>query len=206
MTFYDRSKFDIRCEWAKRGVEELAPISDVIIIVDILSFSTCVEIANNRGAVVFPYDWKDESAEEFARSVNAELATRRGSNRYSLSPASLIQIPENIRLVLPSPNGSYLSLRTGKTPTLAGCFRNCRAVALTAMGYGNRVAVIPAGEKWQDSTLRPSFEDLVGAGAIISNLQGSFVTRCTNCTSSLSPRSSSSYKSSQTIWFWYRAD
>ncbi|MBO3460141.1 2-phosphosulfolactate phosphatase [Aetokthonos hydrillicola Thurmond2011] len=179
MSFYNQSKFDIRCEWGKKGVEQLAPISDVIIIVDILSFSTCIEIANSRDAIVFPYESvfpyepNNESAQEFAQSINAQLATRRGGNGYSLSPASFSKIPKNTRLVLPSPNGSSLSLRTGKTPTLAGCLRNCRTVALDAMNYGQSIAVIPAGEKWDDGSLRPSFEDLIGAGAIISYLQGS---------------------------------
>ncbi|BAZ37121.1 putative lipoprotein [Calothrix sp. NIES-4101] len=172
MTYYNQTNFDIRCEWGKKGVEQLAPISDVIIIVDILSFSTCIEIANNRGVIIFPYDYKNESAQEFAKSVNAKLATRRGGSGYSLSPASLIHIPENTRLVLPSPNGSSLSLGTGKTPTLAGCLRNCRSVALAAKNYGNCIAVIPAGEKWHDGSLRPSFEDLIGAGAIINYLPG----------------------------------
>lgn len=170
MSFFNQANFEIRCEWGARGIEQLAPISDVVIIVDVLSFSTCVEIATHRSAIVFPYPWKDGTVEEFARSVNAELADQRGTNhRYSLSPVSLSQIPAGARLVLPSPNGSALSLATGATPTLAGCLRNCRAVALAAKSYGQRIAVIPAGEKWQDGSLRPAFEDLVGAGAIISH-------------------------------------
>jgi 2-phosphosulfolactate phosphatase len=64
-------------------------------------------------------------------------------------------------------------LLTGKTPTLAGCLRNCEAVALFAQSYGSKIAVIPAGEKWEDGTLRPAFEDLIGAGAILSYLSGS---------------------------------
>jgi 2-phosphosulfolactate phosphatase len=145
----------------------------VIIIVDVLSFSTCLDIANSRGAAVFPYRWKDESAREFAKSVEAELADfKRGHSRYSLSPASLLHIPQGTRLVLPSPNGATLSLGTGATPTLAGCLRNCRAVAAAATRYGRRIAIIPAGEQWDDGHLRPSFEDLMGAGAIISHLKG----------------------------------
>lgn len=173
MTF-DQSGFDVRCEWGENGIRYLAPVSDVVIIVDALSFSTCVEIANSRGAVVFPYRWKDESATAFAASVNAELAgVRRNSGEYSLSPASLIDISAGTRLALPSPNGSTLSLATGATPTLTGCFRNCRAVALVAAKYGRRVALIPAGERWDDGSLRPAFEDWVCAGAIISHLEGS---------------------------------
>ncbi|MBV9388167.1 MAG: 2-phosphosulfolactate phosphatase [Chroococcidiopsidaceae cyanobacterium CP_BM_ER_R8_30] len=176
--FYNQSNFEIRCEWGAKGVEQLAPISDAIVIVDVLSFSTSVEIANSRGAIVFPYPWNKEDARTFAESVGAELAVRRGDrgvhSHYSLSPLSLSRIPEGSRLVLPSPNGSTLSLATGNIPTLAGCLRNSRAVALAAMGYGSRITVIPAGEKWQDGSLRPAFEDWIGAGAILSHLKGHF--------------------------------
>jgi 2-phosphosulfolactate phosphatase len=51
--------------------------------------------------------------------------------------------------------------------------RNARAVALAAMKFGTKIAIIPAGERWKDDhSLRPSFEDLIGAGAIISHLTG----------------------------------
>jgi 2-phosphosulfolactate phosphatase len=186
VTFYDQSEFDICCEWGARGVAQLAPNSDVVIIVDVLSFSTCVEIATSRGAIVYPCNWQHEAAQSFATSVGAQLAVRRGGtpdgtlrdrgihNQYSLSPQSLNQIPEGTRLVLPSPNGSTLSLATGSTLTLAGCLRNARAVAVAAAHYGSRIAVIPAGERWDDGSLRPSFEDWIGAGAILSYLQGDF--------------------------------
>ncbi|MGV2827765.1 2-phosphosulfolactate phosphatase [Myxosarcina sp. GI1(2024)] len=171
---FDQADFEVGCEWGKQGVLQLAPVSDVVIIVDVLSFSTCVDIANTSGAIIYPYQWRDGTAKIFAESVNAELADKRGgSSRYSLSPASLITIDKKIRLVLPSPNGSSLSLAAKTTLTLTGCLRNCRAVALAAMSYGRQIAVVPAGEKWSDGSLRPSFEDWMGAGAIINYLNGS---------------------------------
>lgn len=86
MTF-DQSGFDVRCEWGENGVQRLAPGADVVVIVDVLSFSTCVEVANSRGAIVFPYRWKDESAAAFAASVNAELASvRRAGGGYPFRP------------------------------------------------------------------------------------------------------------------------
>lgn len=51
MTF-SQSTFDIRCEWGAQGVNLLAPISDVVIIVDVFSFTTCVEIATAQGATI----------------------------------------------------------------------------------------------------------------------------------------------------------
>src|SRR5512137_2559579 len=114
--FFDKQEFDIRCEWGEHGVAVLAPISDAVIIVDVLSFSTSVEIAVRNGAVVFPYRWRDERAATFAASVKAELAeSRRTRNRYSLSPASLLHIGADTRLVLPSPNGATLTLAARPT-------------------------------------------------------------------------------------------
>lgn len=169
---FDQSEYNIRCEWGRQGALLLAPISEVVIIVDILSFTTAVEIATHQGARVYPYRWKDETAYEFAKSVAAEVADKNNPRGYRLSPASLQSLPADLRLVLPSPNGSELSLSTGSTLTLAGCLRNCEAVAESAMKKGKNIAVIPAGEKWEDGALRPSFEDLVGAGAIIQHLRG----------------------------------
>ncbi len=171
---FNQSEFDLRCEWGQQGVIQLAPISDVVVIVDVLSFSTAVEIATNNGAIIFPYQWKDNSALDYAKSIKAELAAKRTSNTgYSLSPQSLTKISPQTKLVLPSPNGSSLTLLTGKTPTLAGCLRNCEAVARFAQHYGSKIAVIPAGEKWEDGSLRFALEDLIGAGAILSYLSGS---------------------------------
>ncbi len=172
MTFTP-SEFEIRLEWGEQGVNLLAPSSDVVIIVDVLSFTTCVEIAASRKAIIYPYRGKLEMAQEYARSVGAELAGKNRDAKYSLSPKAMLKIPENMKLVLPSPNGSTLTLATGSTPTLAGCLRNARAVAETAKKIGDKIAVIPAGERWTDGSLRPSFEDLVGAGAILNFLDGS---------------------------------
>lgn len=172
-TVFDQLEFDVRCEWGQNGVSQLAPISDVVIIVDVLSFSTSVEIATCRGAVIFPYNRGRDEAAAFAASVGAELAyPQLNASRYSLSPQSLTRIPKDTRLVLPSPNGSRLSLGTGRTPALAGCLRNHRAVAAAARKYGKRISIIPAGERWRDGSLRPAFEDWIGAGAIISQLAG----------------------------------
>ena len=174
-SIYNQQAFDIRLEWGIRGVEELSPISDVIIIVDVLSFSTCVSIATENDAIIYPYKWKDETAIDFAKLKGAELAGSRNHkvSRYSLSPSSLQDVPSGTKLVLPSPNGSTLSLSTGDTFTICGSLRNARAVAEYAMSRGESVAIIPAGEKWQDGSLRVAFEDLVGAGAIISYLSDS---------------------------------
>lgn len=77
---FDQLELEVRCEWGENGVTQLAPISDVMIIVDVLSFSTSVEIAVNREAIVFPCRWKDERAAALAASLEAELADRKRSD------------------------------------------------------------------------------------------------------------------------------
>ncbi len=137
-------------------MEALAPVSDVVIIVDVLSFSTAVDIAVARGATVEP-------SADHSRSV-------RTIERYSLSPASLTEIPEGYQLVLPSPNGAALSLLTAGKPAFSACLRNATAVAHAARSFGSTFAVIPAGERWPDGSLRPAIEDWIGAGAVLSAL------------------------------------
>jgi 2-phosphosulfolactate phosphatase len=163
--------YDLHCEWGGQGVVQLAAVSDALVIVDVLSFCTCVAIAAANGAAVYPYRYRDASAAAYAAAHNALLAGARGDG-YGLSPASLLGIPAGTRLVLPSPNGATLSLAGGSTPTFAGCLRNAAAVARAAARCGKRIGIIPAGERWPDGSLRPALEDLIGAGAIIHHLPG----------------------------------
>lgn len=172
MTF-DQSEYDLRCEWGVVGHHFLAPAADVLILVDILVFSTAVDIAVANGASVLPYRWRDDFAAAFAASKGALLAGPRSAvGGYSLSPASLQSIPAGAALVLPSPNGSTLATGAGAITTFTACLRNCRAVAARARECGARIAVVPAGERWHDGSLRPAIEDLIGAGAILAHLPG----------------------------------
>lgn len=173
MNVFNQKDYDVRFEWGYQGVCTLAPISDVVIIVDVLSFSTSVDIATGKGATVFPYRWADETVYKYAASVNAEVANRKHPRGIALSPSSLMGVASGMRLVMPSPNGSTLTLATGDTPTIAGCLRNCEAVAKAAQQTGRRISVIAAGERWEaDNSLRPCVEDYIGAGAIMSYLSG----------------------------------
>lgn len=173
--FFDQGKFDVRCEWGLPGVRLIGGSAGVPVIVDVLSFSTCVDVAVSRGARIFPCRWKGARAGELAAQFDAELAVPRGqAGKFSLSPASMKEAVEGRRIVLPSPNGSELTVEAGalERVVLAGCFRNCEAVGKYAAARGGSVAVIAAGERWPDRTLRPAVEDLAAAGAIIASLSG----------------------------------
>ncbi len=165
--------FDVLCEWGLAGIRHLAPVCRVLVIIDVLSFSTSVEIATSRGAVIYPYLFKDSRLAEYARSLHAEAADPAYGSRYSLSPASLLDIPSGTRLVLASPNGATLSLEAHAPIMLTACLRNAGAVAAQAQAMSGRVGLIPAGERWGDSSLRPALEDWLGAGALAAHLRGS---------------------------------
>ncbi|MHB0705998.1 2-phosphosulfolactate phosphatase [Roseomonas mucosa] len=172
---------DTLCEWGMAGLLALHERAAALVIVDVLSFSTAVDIAVARGAIVHPFPFSDQrAAQQEAARLGATLARPRNAagGQYSLSPASLATIPRGTRLLLPSPNGSRLSVAAAGTrrriPVLAGCLRNARAVAAAArrLAGTGAVGVIPAGELWPDGGLRPAIEDLLGAGAIIEHLGG----------------------------------
>jgi len=174
MTPFSQDAWASRCEWGAAAVAALAP-ADITIVVDVLSFTTCVDVAASRGAAILPYPWNDASAAEFARAQHAELAGRRRQARYSLAPASYLDAPDSLRCVLPSPNGAQVTLVAARTApiVLAGSLRNARAVAEAAQRLGSTFNVIPAGERWLDGSLRPALEDWLGAGAILRWLPAS---------------------------------
>ena len=164
--------FDLLIEWGENGARSLAHKAEVFVVVDVLSFTTCVEVATSRGVEIIPCMFKDERAAEIAQRNGAELAGPRGQARFSLSPASFSNHRPGKPVVLPSPNGAATTLAVGRLPVLAGCLRNARAVAQHAAALGGRIALVPAGERWPDGGLRPCLEDWLGAGAILSFLDG----------------------------------
>lgn len=171
LSVYQQTNFQARMEWGYEGIEIMAPISDIVVVIDVLSFTTCVDVVLNRGGIVFPYRYRDSSAASYAKQVNAILAGKRGES-ISLSPYSLSQIDLGTRIVLPSPNGATCSFmaKESKATVIAGCLRNASAVASFIQQHGGSVAVIASGERWPGGSLRPSFEDLVAAGAILHEL------------------------------------
>jgi 2-phosphosulfolactate phosphatase len=81
--------FRVRFEWAVDGVLAVANRASAAVIVDVLSFSTCVDIATGRGVRVLPYRDRDAGAAAFAAGERAMLAVRRGESGPSLSPRTL---------------------------------------------------------------------------------------------------------------------
>lgn len=171
--FADQTAYAIRFDWGGEGLAAIGAGVDTVVIVDVLSFTTCVDVAVGRGAVVYPFTYKDrDRIAEFAASKLAVAAGRRGQAEYSLSPVSLAAIPSGTKLVLASPNGATLTLACRFQTVYAGCLRNAKAVANALTRRGGTVAVIAAGERWADGPIRFAIEDLLGAGAIIAGSTG----------------------------------
>lgn len=174
MSYFSQTQFSVRLEWGQAAIRHLAPDVDCVVIIDIMSFSTCVSMAVDRGAVVYPYPWRDETSQQYGNARGAAVASgkRRFGDGWSLSPQSMLNAVSGLRLVLPSPNGSACSYHANGLSKTVYCasFRNLRATVAACHRY-KQVLVVPCGERWPDDDgLRPSFEDYVGAGGIVSAL------------------------------------
>ncbi|NYI86803.1 2-phosphosulfolactate phosphatase [Amycolatopsis endophytica] len=161
MNPFAQSGHDLRLEWGPDGVAELGRECAALVVVDVLSFSTTVDLVTSRGGRVRPLRWRGDSVPRPA----------------AVGPAPGL-------LDLPSPNGATLCAQAAATgaTVLAGCLRNASAVAAAAAGIAGArpIGVIPAGERWgvnitaagAGESLRPCVEDLLGAGAIVAAMAG----------------------------------
>jgi 2-phosphosulfolactate phosphatase len=190
VTVFEQDGFDLRVEWGLDGVRALGPHCSVLVIVDVLVFSTTVNIVVEQGARVLPLPWRDDRAAEAARAAGATLTptgllpnpdgqpSATPGPGWTLRPSSLVgNVPDGTFLAITSANGAHLSsAAAGSGATvLAGCLRNASAVAAKAVELAGDgpIGVIAAGERWRDdATLRPSVEDYLGAGAIVAAIGG----------------------------------
>lgn len=163
----------VRLEWGEAGAALLAEECAAVVVVDVLSFCTAVDVAVGRGAAVLPQRHDDPAAAlREAADRGAVPAGDRHGPGPSLRPSSLTRLEPGTRIALPSPNGATLCALAagGRAEVVAGCLRNASAVAAFLRGVDGPVGVVPAGERWPDGTLRVAVEDLLGAGAIVAGL------------------------------------
>ncbi len=171
--------YPVRLDWGPSGAAALTP-ADLAVVVDVLSFTTTLTVAIDRDIEVVPLPWHDVRAARVAEEYDAVLAVGRqdstpGDGRVTLSPAAMQAVAGIRRVVLPSPNGSTVatSLAAEGSVVVGASLRNRAAVArwlLPRLREGATVAVVAAGERWPDGTLRPAVEDLWGAGALLAAL------------------------------------
>ena len=175
--------FRARLAWGPRGARAAAARGDLLVVVDVLSFSTAAAVAVSRGAAVLPCPPGPAGA-DLARARGAHLAVKReevpARGRFSLSPGSLRGLEPGETLVLPSPNGAACAAlaREGAREVLTAGLVNAAAVAAwvqARLAPAGAVTVLACGERWPepdpaDGTLRVAVEDLLGAGAVLAGL------------------------------------
>jgi len=177
---HSQTPYSLRFDWALQGADAIALDADVAVLIDVLSFTTTLTVALDGGTTVLPYRWNDNTAVDYAREHDAVLAVARskaGAGQISLSALTLRTTRPPERLVLPSPNGSTIAHHlSGRAHAVIGAsLRNTSVVAQWISDHhdpaASSVAVIAAGERWPDGSLRPAVEDLWGAGAVITALR-----------------------------------
>ena len=179
---WSQDEFRCRLEWGRRGARVAAERGDVLVVIDVLRFSTATVTAVQYGGIVYPCAWSDDPV-AYAARIGAEAAVRRRgvpeSGRFSLSPPTFEAIEPGTRVVLASPNGATCSRHGREVPhLLVGALVNARAVsrALAEIleSTGLNVTVLACGERWkqpnEDGELRFAIEDYLGAGAILAGL------------------------------------
>lgn len=182
---HTQAGYAVRLEWGPTGGAAVAADAEVAVVVDVLSFTTTLSVALDRGITVHPYRWRDERAAAYAAERDAVLAVGRLEANHdrrgvTLSPAAMARgdgLEGVERLVLPSPNGSAIcfALADSGCTVVGASLRNAAAVARwlePRLRAGAVVAVVAAGERWPDGSLRPAAEDLWGAGAVLAPLAG----------------------------------
>jgi 2-phosphosulfolactate phosphatase len=184
MSVHDQHGYRVRFDWGLRGAREGGPGSTVVAVIDVLSFTTTVSVAADRGIEVLPNRWRDESVPAFARANDAVLAVGRSEARpgdVSLSPLTVRETTAT-RIVLPSPNGSTIAHAMSDLgcEVVAVSLRNATAAArwvARRIDGEMTVLAIAAGEHWTGTGgLRPAVEDLWGAGAFVAALAGAGIT------------------------------
>jgi 2-phosphosulfolactate phosphatase len=61
-----QTAYSVRLEWGLAGASSIGADCEIAVVIDVLSFTTTLTVAADRGITVFPYPWRDERAARFA--------------------------------------------------------------------------------------------------------------------------------------------
>ncbi len=179
---FSQRGYAYRLEWGWRGAKAAAARGDIVIVVDVLRFSTAAAAAAARCGIIYPCVDLSE-ARIVAERTGAELGRHHRSDeaRYSLSPASYADLSAGTKIALPSPNGATCCrIASSGSAVLVGGLVNATAVRAAAVRLRSdldaEVTLLACGERWSDDDpdgpLRVAAEDYLGAGAILTGLEG----------------------------------
>ncbi|WP_059173674.1 2-phosphosulfolactate phosphatase [Bacillus sp. FJAT-27445] len=182
---FDQAPYAVRMEWGRRGAREAAERGDIVLIVDVISFSSTVTTALHTGCEIYPYP-PHLDGKAYAEQIGGEYILGRSEaaklGKATLSPVSFNTSHQGKSFVLTSLNGAFCTWIAEKVPALLiGSILNAAAAAKAANEIRKRIqadiTVVPCGEQWNqpaenEDSLRPSIEDYLGAGVILSMLDG----------------------------------
>jgi 2-phosphosulfolactate phosphatase len=183
---FDQSPFQCRMDWSTRGVEGASKRGDIIIVIDVLRFSSAIVNAVHNRTTIYPFPRTGDIV-EYGKLVGAEVYilesyVAKKMGLPSLSVTSYNESHKGKRYVLSSINGATCTkAATEKCVILIGCLLNITAVANAANKLrketGANITVIACGERWNSPSdeykeLRPGIEDYLVAGAILKKLEG----------------------------------
>lgn len=136
---FDQSRYHVRCEWGREGLRRLAP-TDIVVVVDVLRFSSTVTEAVADGPVAL-----DERAHAASRN-GAAVADEAGRGGALVLLGCLR-------------NASAVAEAIAEEQ-----HRRARRTSVAIIGAGERV---PGAD---DAPVRFAVEDHLGAGAVIDAL------------------------------------
>ena len=170
------SSYRCQLDWGRDGTRRAVERGDVLVIVDVLSFSTAVATAVHNGGIIYPCS-QNEDASAIAQHIGGEVAVHRRNvpqkGRFSLSPVTYRNIEPGTKVVLASPNGATCSRYASQVPYLfVGALVNAQAVALAVSQVLEKealnVTMIACGERWYkryfDSAAWPTGAIIVAVG------------------------------------------
>lgn len=176
--------FAVRLEWGREGARAAAARRDLLVVVDVLRFTSAVAAAAHHGVAVVPCAEEDDVV-----ALAADLGIRlpdpwdQTARRSGLSPRTYAHRAPGERILLPSPNGATCArcARTARA-VYAGSLLNATAVARAVQAElaasPGPVTVVACGERHPSPSsggygaLRFALEDYLGAGAVLAGLPG----------------------------------
>jgi 2-phosphosulfolactate phosphatase len=190
-SWFGQQLYPVRLEWGRDGARRAAERGDIVVVVDVLRFSTTVATAVRHGVALIPCRTEEE-AEREADTRGAEVGGK--GRRFSLSPLDYLEGPAGKVVALQSPNGAASSRAAiGSPAVIAAGLVNATAVGAYISNLvrgGKSVTVTACGERWEkpgdDGPIRFSTEDYLGAGAVLRAIQGSKSPEASVCEAAFS--------------------
>lgn len=153
-------------EWGIPGVDRAVARGDVIVIIDVLRFTSAATTAINNGFVVIP---ARDAAEAELKLRGSPKSRLNGSGLSVLSPQSFMG-KQPCEVILHSPHGATLSCHAaGVDYAFLGSLLNTTSVSNmiknAASASGRDITIICSGERGSDrAAIMPEFERVLDVG------------------------------------------